>query len=137
VASDSVSTVSLLSVETGFSSLVQAEILESAYVGDAGSLSENLQDLQVILRSGNNAELLQRLYEQGTLVAKLYAIIGFQLLDERDLSLDLIKKAGAYSSESINVMEGCILHERHVGDLLGVIAEGYYRDMFASAFLRS
>jgi hypothetical protein len=124
-------------LEAAFSSLLQAEILESAYVGDAGSLSENLQNLRVLLKSENSRELLRRLHEHGTLIAKLYAIIGFQILEERDLSLDLIKKTDPYSSEFVAVMEGCIFYERNVGELLEVIAKGYYKNMFASALDRS
>lgn len=120
-------------VQLAFDHLRSAVRLESAHVGDAGVLSENLEQLREILAVGKSEPLLKRLYEEGSLAGKLYAIIGLQLLEDTDLSSALIQDAYQFSEEKLETLEGCILYEKKVGDILRSISQGYYRDDFASA----
>ncbi len=122
-----------LKVQLAFDHLKISTRLESAHVGDAGTLSENLKQLREILALGKSEPLLERLYEEGSLAGKLYAIIGLQLLEDTELSLDLIEDADQFAEKDLETLEGCILHKRKVGAILDDIRRGYYKDDFASA----
>jgi hypothetical protein len=111
--------------------LTDVKILESAYVGDAGSPSENLEQLRAILKSEDAPSNLIHLYEAGTLPAKLYAIIGLQLLGEHELAQSFIDDAYQFQFEFVDTLEGCILFQSQVGELLKRISEGYYLKQFA------
>ncbi len=122
-----------LKVQLALDHLKTSTRLESAHVGDAGTLSENLKQLREILAFGKSEPLLKRLYEEGSLAGKLYAIIGLQLLEDTELSLALIEDAYQFSEEDLTTLEGCILYKKKVGAILGDIERGYYKDDFASA----
>lgn len=113
-----------------FYQLKDALILESAYVGFAGSLSENLVYLRVLLGNEKAEDLMLQLYEAGSLPAKLYAIIGLQLLDKNAQAQSFLLDAEKFQKEEVQAMEGCIIYTIKVGELLPRIANGYYRDQF-------
>jgi hypothetical protein len=113
-----------------FYQLKDALILESAYVGFVGSLSENLVYLRDLLGNEKAEELMLQLYEAGSLPAKLYAIIGLQLLDKNEQAQSYLLDAEKFQKADIQSMEGCIIYTTKVGDLLPRIASGYYREQF-------
>lgn len=120
-------------IEAALNQLKNAQTLESAYVGFTGALSENLRYLREVAGQEKAESLLQQIYDTGSLTGKLYAIIGFQLLDKNDLAKTLIKDAYQYQSEEIDAMEGCIIYRTTVGEALARIDEGYYVNEFRAA----
>ncbi len=119
--------------EAAYSRLKNAQTLESAYVGFAGILSDNLQALREILQSDKAESQLHELYQSGTWIAKLYAIIGLQLLEKPGLAQSLIEDVSQYQSEVIEAMEGCVIYQTTVGEALKMIQDGYYVEQFQSA----
>ncbi len=116
--------------EAAYSRLKNAQTLESAYIGFAGILSENLRALREILQSEKAESQLHELYQSGTWTAKLYAIIGLQLLAKPGLAQSLIEDASQYQSEVIEAMEGCVIYQTTVGEALKMIQDGYYVEQF-------
>ncbi|MFW7381912.1 MAG: hypothetical protein ACOH5I_24105 [Oligoflexus sp.] len=117
-------------IQLAFEQLRDSEILESSRVGFAGSLSHPMINLFWILESPEAEELLLMLYDQGQLAAKMYAIIGMQILGQQDLVVDLVKDASQYKNEYLATMDGCIIDEQLVRDVLMSIRRGIYRQMF-------
>lgn len=113
--------------------LKSAQTLESAHIGFAGILSSNLLALREVIEHDKAVSLLEELYQNGSLTAKLYAIIGFQLLQKTELAQTFIDDASQYQSTEIEAMEGCVIYKTTVGDALKMIRDGYYVEQFQSA----
>jgi hypothetical protein len=116
---------------TAFQTLKNAEALESAYIGFAAMPSENLKSLREIMSSSEAESTLVLLYEQGNLTAKLYAIIGLQLLEQEDAARKLIQDARQFHGTTVRTMDGCVIFERPFDDLLQEVEEGRYAQLFA------
>ena len=117
-------------IQLSFEQLRDVETLESSRVGFAGSLSQPMINLFWILESPKAEELMLLLYEQGQLAAKMYAIIGLQMLEQQNLVVDLVKDASQYNNEYLATMDGCIMDEQLVRNVLMAIRRGIYRQMF-------
>ncbi|HYX32020.1 MAG TPA: hypothetical protein VE954_02825 [Oligoflexus sp.] len=117
-------------LQTAFEHLQAAEVLESAYIGKAGAPSENLQDLRIIIKSSEAEPTLFALYEKGNLTAKMYAIIGLQLLQKKDQAQALITDAQQFPEEKVTTIEGCLVFDRTVQEVLKAIEDGYYVESF-------
>jgi hypothetical protein len=120
-------------LQEALSQLKSTVTLESAFVGFVGSLSENLQRLQVVLKQDKAEVHLQELYQSGNLVSKMYAIIGLQLLNRNVAAQALLDDARQYQAESIQLMEGCVIYQAQVHDVRNQIAEGYFVEEFQAA----
>ena len=128
----------LTSAAEALHSLKQAEALESSRVGFAAQLSPRLQELMVVLSEPNAVALMKNLYAEGTLAGKMYALIGLQLADQAALSSDLIAEASeqAGAGATIEMFEGCILHEVNLDQVLPRIADGSWSASFQDEWKR-
>jgi hypothetical protein len=120
-------------LQEALSQLKKAETLESAYIGFAGSLSENLRQLQVLLSRDKAKTHFQELYQSGSLAAKMYAIIGLQLLEENAAAQSLLEDARQYQTQNIQVMEGCVIYQTQLDEVLDRIAKQSYAEEFKAA----
>ncbi|WP_141736391.1 hypothetical protein [Oligoflexus tunisiensis] len=118
-------------LQMAFDSLKSAEALESPYIGFAAMPSEKLKNLREILGSSEAEPTLLLLYEEGNLVGKMYAIIGLQLLEKTDLAQNLIQDAYKFQADTLRTMDGCVIFDRPLPDLLKEIEAGYYKQLFA------
>lgn len=123
-----------LSLDEAGALLAKTDTLESAYVGFVLSRSQYLDLLIQLVESPDASARLERLFEEGSLAGKMYALIGLQLLDDSASYSRLYKRAAAFNSDLIRTYDGCVMNKIPAEEALQRIQAGEYRQSFQDAW---
>jgi hypothetical protein len=116
-------------ISKAMSHLSGTELVESTYLGIAGSPSENLVHLKVLLRDKNADKLFGELFEKAaTNEAKAYALFGLYEIDKKRYK-EALKTLGD-TNQTLNTAEGCIVETRTLEWALKAIENGKLKKFF-------
>ena len=116
-----------ISAESAFGFLRRDSEFASAAVGYAGTPSVEARALHRVLRDPQHAELLQALWREGTAAGRLYALVGFALVDSAAFRNNIATVTN--DTTMIPTMIGCIVESRRIGSLARGI-QGEFADEF-------
>lgn len=128
------STAEAKSLDEAQELLTRTEVLESAYVGFVLARSTYLEALFQLVESEDALPRLQRLYEEGTLAGKMYALIGLQLIPNPEAFQEHFDRALSESDKTLRVYDGCVMSQSQLTDTLEKIREGFYQRSFQDAW---
>lgn len=96
------------------------------HVGYAGVTSQGEKDFKTVLARKSAVQDFNKLFAEGNIQAKCYALVGIRKLDPKrfqELSGEL-----SNSTAKIEVMKGCIVSHVVFADVFREIAAGKYSD---------
>ena len=93
-------------------------------VGYAGTISSGEKDFKIILSRTSAMADFEKLYSEGNLQAKCYALVGIHKLNPAR-SKELMRPMRG-SREMVATMEGCILSKEAMGEIIKEIESGRY-----------
>ncbi len=122
-------------MDEAYQLLAKTDVLESAYVGFTLSRSKNLEALMNMLETEPDARArMQKLFFEGSMSGKMYALIGLQIIDEEEAARLLSVQLESNKAEFIKTYDGCVLNMETVEQALQKIEKGVYRESFQDAW---
>lgn len=114
-------------VDTVLERLTKVHLFAFGGVGYAGVISPGEKDYRILLSRSSALADFEKLYSEGNVQAKCYALVGIQKLNParfRELA-----GPSRTSKEKVGTMHGCIISaDEAFGDIIKKIEPGQYRD---------